>query len=611
MNLSFRRLVIRNFKAFQGPVKLDLASQGLGLHFVAGKNVLEPSLHSNGAGKSSLWDALIWCLYGKTVDNLRNPDIKPWTGARETRVTLLFRCDEAHHRVTRTTFPNRLALDGEIVSQDRIDNTLGMGFDLFTNTILMGQGRPLFLELPPRDKLDLFSTVLDLEKWERRSSKAAELTKELDRALIRLEEAVRQGQGELERVKASIEETKVEHDRWETTRFQDDLNAIAEVKRLEKSVTSLRSERDKADLEYDSAETEIRAQRAHKTQLQEYLELATAQQQQEERELAAKRTELTEIRAELVRELADGDTCPTCGQQMTAQGLGEHRKRLKQKRDTLKAAIELGVSAGTLSAISDLHAQLATLKESALEFQRKADAANDRMIALDPQLAQLEAKIEQTKVTKSRREREENPFEFQLAQLRSQRAQAKENIRGAQEEIEAKTRDRARTAFWVKGFKDVRLFVIEEVLLELEVASNALLDQFGLMGWAIRYSIERETQSGNVSRALNVEIISPHNSGPVRFESWSGGQQQRLRLIGSLALSDVLLERAGVRPSMEILDEPSRSITSRGVCDIVDALADRASQRQMQIYYTDHSAVQSSRFANSIVVTLDANGAHL
>jgi DNA repair exonuclease SbcCD ATPase subunit len=233
------------------------------------------------------------------------------------------------------------------------------------------------------------------------------------------------------------------------------------------------------------------------------------------------------------------------------------------------------------------------------------------MIALDPQLAQLEAKIEHAKASKSRREREENPFEFQMAQLRSQRAQANEKIRGAKEEIATKTQDRARTGFWVKGFKDVRLFVIEEVLLELEVASNALLDQFGLMGWAIRYSIERETQSGNVSRALNMEIISPHNSGPVRFESWSGGQQQRLRLIGSLALSDVLLERAGVRPSMEILDEPSRSITSRGVRDIVDALADRAQQRGMQIYYTDHLAVQSSRFANSIVVTLDGNGAHL
>ena len=611
MNLSFRRIVIHNFKAFKGPVKLDLASQGLGLHFVAGKNELEPSLHSNGAGKSSLWDALVWCLYGKTVDNLRNPDIKPWTGARETRVTLLFRCDDVRHRVTRTTFPNRLLLNGEVVNQERIDATLGVGFDLFTHTILMGQGRPLFLELPPRDKLDLFSAVLDLDKWERRSRKADELTKELDRSIIRLEETVRLGTNQLAMLKSQIEAAQVEHDRWETARFQEDLNATAETKRLEKERDGLKRERDKADLEYDGAETEIRAQRAQKTQLQEYLELATAQQDKEERELAAKRIELTEIRAELARDLEDGDTCPTCGQQLTLQGLAEHRRVLKAKRDRLKAEIELGVSSGTISAISDLRAQISRIKDENLEFQRKADAANDRMISLDPQLAQLEARIEQAKTAKTRREREINPFESQIMQLKSQRGELRSQSRAVGEELAVAQRDRTRTHFWIKGFKDVRLFVIEEVLLELEVASNALLDQFGLMGWAIRYSIERETQSGNVSRALNVEIISPHNSGPVRFESWSGGQQQRLRLIGSLALSDVLLERAGIRPSMEILDEPSRSITSRGVRDIVDALADRAQQRGMQIYYTDHTAVQSSRFANSIVVTLDGNGAHL
>src|SRR5262245_40223542 len=611
MNLDFRVLRIENFKAYRGPVIFNLARCGPGLHFVRGQNKLEPSLHSNGAGKSSLWDALVWCLYGRTVDNLRNPDIRPWHGPKETAVHLRLRRDDHKHEIMRTTYPNALVLDDRAVGQEQIDKLIGLSFETFTHTILMGQGRPLFLELPPRDNLELFTAVLNLDVWEDRSESAAQITRKCDHDLIRLDQVKNLNETRLEQLKTQIEQTKVEHDRWEIERAKDDLASKAKLDALGKEQEGLQKERDQADLDYDSAMTEIKGLRREQAQLDETLQAVQDQRDAELRKIETYQAEREQIAKRLDRPLEVGDLCDNCGQRITGKGLMTHRRELTKRKTELKEKERELKHTSSQQEIEDLRRQLAAGRESLLRFQDKADAANDRMIALDPKLSDHRAKLAELQASKSRREREENPFELQLTLLKSQRAECVEDIKQAKEKFSEVSQQMERTAFWIKGFKEVRLFVIEETLRELEVASNALLDQFGLIGWAIRYSIERETQAGNISRALNVEIMSPHNPGPVKFESWSGGQRQRLRLVGSLALSDVLLERAGLRCSLEVLDEPSRSITRLGVRDMVDALADRAAQRQSQIYYTDHAAVESGRFASTICVVHDKEGARL
>ena len=120
MRLQFSDIEIENFKCFDGePQALDFGHRPVGLHFVRGINEARPALGSNGAGKTSLWDAMCWCLYGRTPDGLRNPDIKPWSGAKRTRVTLDLSCDDKPFVVVRTARPNSLTVNDEDVGQER------------------------------------------------------------------------------------------------------------------------------------------------------------------------------------------------------------------------------------------------------------------------------------------------------------------------------------------------------------------------------------------------------------------------------------------------------------------------------------------------------------
>jgi DNA repair exonuclease SbcCD ATPase subunit len=187
----------------------------------------------------------------------------------------------------------------------------------------------------------------------------------------------------------------------------------------------------------------------------------------------------------------------------------------------------------------------------------------------------------------------------------------KAEIEGMQELRAKLSRISERVKFWVKGFKEVQLYIIDEVLQELELVSNSMLTEMGLEDWSLKYAVEKETQAGTVQRGLNVTVLSPDNDKAVRWECWSGGEGQRLRVVGALALSEVLLNHAGVTPNIEILDEPTRGLSDEGVNDLCEYLATRAEQLNKQCWLIDHAAIPSSHFTSTLTVLRDKKGSRL
>jgi len=157
--------------------------------------------------------------------------------------------------------------------------------------------------------------------------------------------------------------------------------------------------------------------------------------------------------------------------------------------------------------------------------------------------------------------------------------------------------------FWVKGFKEVRLFILEEVLQEMEMVTNASLEEIRLVGWQVHYEVERETKSGTTNRGLHVWVQSPANKEAVRWECWSGGESQRLKIVSAAALNDVLLTHVGASCNVEIWDESGSFLSDNGVEDFIEFLANRAEDQQKVIFMVDHLARQSARFASTITVT--------
>ena len=179
MRIEFGQLTILNFKSVK-ELKLDLGKYEPGLHFLRGQNLIEPRLGSNGAGKSTLFDALVWCLFGTTPNGLRNPDVRPWrAGAGQTRVQLQLFVGDVEWLIERAISPNEIKLNGALSTQEAVEALLGLNLDLTLATIVLGQGQPLFLDLTPRDKLQVLNDAQGLERWEERSKRAAAKVAEL------------------------------------------------------------------------------------------------------------------------------------------------------------------------------------------------------------------------------------------------------------------------------------------------------------------------------------------------------------------------------------------------------------------------------------------------
>lgn len=173
------KLEIKNFMAYREPDALDF--NGLRVVCLTGEN---------GAGKSSLLDAMTWAIWGaaraKRDDELINQ------GASDMRVALTFGEGGQIYQVVRTRKIGK-AVKGKAPTssgmleffvknndngwtqlteprtnetQDKIIRTLNLTYDTFINSAYLKQGRAdEFTLKPPAQRKELLSEILNLDVW--------------------------------------------------------------------------------------------------------------------------------------------------------------------------------------------------------------------------------------------------------------------------------------------------------------------------------------------------------------------------------------------------------------------------------------------------------------
>lgn len=166
-------LEVSGFTAFRDPVTVDF--RGADLFALTGPT---------GSGKSSLIDAIVFSLYG-SVPRIGQRDVAPIVslGKLEARVRFEFTLDDTEYTVARvvrrtkggaSTAEARLEQNGKVLAgtadevTDAVEQLLGLGFDHFTKSVVLPQGRfAAFLHDRPADRQKLLRELLDLGVYER------------------------------------------------------------------------------------------------------------------------------------------------------------------------------------------------------------------------------------------------------------------------------------------------------------------------------------------------------------------------------------------------------------------------------------------------------------
>lgn len=185
----------------------------------------DPSL-SNGAGKSSIFDAITWALYEKSRASGSKSvslDSVVRQGTTKAEVEFVFRIDNDLYRVTRIRDSKKrqsdvrfqiksgskwqsIAADTKKQTNQQIINTIGIDYDIFVNSTLLEQGAATaFANMTAGERKDVVAKILQLDHYDQYVAQAKEKLAALDIDLRSSDEFIKQYEG-IDEVKAAAEQ---------------------------------------------------------------------------------------------------------------------------------------------------------------------------------------------------------------------------------------------------------------------------------------------------------------------------------------------------------------------------------------------------------------------
>jgi DNA repair exonuclease SbcCD ATPase subunit len=628
--MKIKTLSIQGFKSFDRVQVIDFESRGNGFYYITGDNQVETELGSNGAGKSTVFEALCFVLYGKTSTNLKAGSIGNWKGKKPCVVTLEFEKNggvrgDWHYTIKRTWSPNSLQFKAKgvqdpsgrdpefkTITQEDVDDVVGLNFQSFLFSVFVSQFSSKFFDLSSENKLSVFSHTLGLEKWLKFSDRAKKKVDDIVKDEESLELIIYRLEGEIKSLEEQdFTELQEQWDRGQETKIEEKEKDVDELEHIAEENT-----RELVDLDADFINLKKDKQLYIRT-----TERLRKKRDSLERQRLSFSNDVAKIRAEEERYIEERDKfgdvkdkCPYCHQKVTKKYLDGEIKRIKNMLIHVREKEKMAEAEATRHndkwkrAHNDYENERERLNQANNSFnlvKHSLDAAKGVANELVNDLKLARGKLREIKKEKSPYEKVQEQNKKKLRGLRNELLKENKRLKEICEEG-------ALYEYWVKGFKEIRLFVIDEALGELEIQMNNSLQELGLIDWDIRLMVDRETKSRTISKGFTVMVKAPINDELVPFECWSGGEAQRLKLAGTLAMSDFIRNRTGADWDIEVFDEPSAWLSKEGIDAMLEVLRGRVIDERRKIFIIDHRDFNTyGGFDGTINIVKDKRGSRV
>lgn len=607
--MKFLKTAIRNYRAFRGNHTFEFDDPGI--YYVTGKNLHRPRKGPNGIGKSTLFDAFFWCWTGRSFsDNRPGSAIEPWRSKNKTSVANHFEMDDgSRHIIERTRRPNSLQMDGEEISQADLLDWLGMSEDNLRRTVIIPQEASLFMSLAPEAQSRMFSEMLDADRWITGSEYANKQANFAERTLREAESQRQNIKGSWESLNQSLDEARKSNRDFRQMRKEKieatEIQYNKDYDRLEAHVEKKPPEPRKIDIQ--GLQEGLRREKGLLESAHLHFNTASNAAARLERDLNAAREDLKRYRD------AEPGRCPECGQEVDKKHITDKIKKARERVAAYIAAFEEGTEAldrarngsrAIASRVQALEDKIAATRAGNEELGSALQSWQSTYTRLQTQLALSKREFEDAKAL-------ENPHSKTIERYQIRLEEISANLAKVEKECEDLQKKISTYRFWAEGFKTIRLNIIDETLLEVQIAADRQLELLGLEGWHIEFATEREGKGDQVQRGFTASVWPQGEADPIKWQSFSGGEKQRAQLAITFALSEVLLARAGVTINFEVLDEPTIHLSEEGIDDLVEALHERAVELDRAIYFVDHHSLDRGAFDGVVFIEHDKEGSRI
>jgi DNA repair exonuclease SbcCD ATPase subunit len=613
--MKIERVLIENFLTI-GKAEIELADRGLIL--VQGDNRDDTSANSNGAGKSSIADAICWALYGVTARNVSGDGVVNRKAKKDCAVEIVVSDDKDQWRIIRhrkhttgknTTIvqrkdptPGRIPIDlhkgTERETQEVIDALIGCSLDVFQAAVYAGQekmpdlpamtDKQLKLMIEEAAGVEVLAKAYEIARSKLNTYKTKLNTSESKRNYAALTHV---------RLVAQLADETVKHADFEAQRTPLAKSELAEVVRL------------KGDLAKFEAAISIEVSACDRPSELAKISAVFASLDSEKREMerleaetrrTAKALTLAEMAARVAQSVYKsavealrnndemvGKPCGECGKTYCAHDLESVRKlreadleaatkELKKVASEFKTARDADATAQTLaiahrSSMTDVSTMAARHKQLISEL--------DGIKVLEAQSESCKRRIEEhisaAKLFVSR----PNPYTSSVETLKRQEAETLAEISAAEAEIKAieKLLELAELAVSVYGPAGVRAHILDTVTPYLNDRTSHYLATLADGNISAVWNTLTKNAKGELKEKFCIEVSN--NKGADSFEGLSGGEKRKVRLACAMALQDMVASRATKPINIFIADEVDHALDASGLERLMTVLNDKAKER--------------------------------
>lgn len=419
--MIFKSLDIQNFMSIR-TAHIDLDSQGLVL--IKGVNNSNPTFKSNGAGKSTIAESIVYVLFGRTIRGLKGDEVVNNVAKSNCKVILdLIDDDGSEYRIARYRNHKQnknsvfLYYNGkDITPKSDADFTkavielLQTDFMTFTSSILYSAESFKFTQATDSELKSAFDVMLDLKVYSdaleevknqmrdldfRKSevvSKVAALSDRkqvLEDSKLKAEERASQykdtQKNKIEALEAEIEELQEEYEEYsesldELQKRVDELNKELEklqskqvsTKKIDDAISELRSAIDESENDKSECKRQQRKLKSTVSELQDSIVKSQSKINLNE----AKADKFTDK----IKELNDtiGTPCPVCGKPLDASHIDDAVAECESEIEELTQEskdLELAISESN-NKIAEINSQIKKLEENETEMNSDIDNYN-------------------------------------------------------------------------------------------------------------------------------------------------------------------------------------------------------------------------------------------
>jgi DNA repair exonuclease SbcCD ATPase subunit len=615
-------LTIKNFMPFASAV-LHLNDRGLVL--VEGKN--HDSGGSNGAGKSSIFEALCWGLFGVTSRGFRGSQVNR-LGCRNTEVSIDLAIGEDRICVSRyrdhDAFNNKLIIrsngkditgPGDRESQVRLNDILKLNWDSFRNVVMFPQGVNGFASLTDAEQKEILETILGLDRFSVAQFRAKKL-------LTSLNTNLKSALANLNIIKTRIEENTSALQKIESS---DKIFKESHTKQLadaESSMWFLQNSRPKSlqPVLDELYKYQILAEESHRDDYINLSEQASYNIQQirnRQTELKAKSSTLRFFAQSKPPEEYSVDItapCPSCGQALPKDAMSHLiDERIKQKDKDAEQVLNFLLEADKL----DLECSELDLKLSqSIELQNKVNLELEKTSEINDTLSQLETAVKdlrsehqlwEAKLAEAQRQldrvkRQVSPYSEMLKTLNAKLSDLNEKLTYANLEIEPLQEQVKYAEFWVNGFgnQGLKSLLLDTITPFLNQTVQEYLDDLTGGSARVIFTTQVELANGEKREKFNIEL--KYKNGSDDYRGISGGERRRVDIAVLFALGDLAASRSNSPVRLRLLDEPFSDLDSQGEEQVVNLLRKRILPKSGTVLVMTHSDSLKSLFEKRICV---------